>query len=227
MTVVSRDTTVILLEVKNLPSETFFNLPEDKRNLIIEVTLDEFFEFGYQKASIARIVERSEISRGSFYQYFVDKRDLYKYIITEVISSKKYSYSKELMKDMDRMEFVEIVRQLFISGIRFYRDYPKMAVIATDFMRSRDEKLRNEVIGGSYKKSNVFFTEMINDRKSKNEIDKSIDSKILNYLITSLSISFSEYLLENDNINFNDDQLLEVVDKMVFILKNGLTPKCV
>ena len=64
-----------------MPRQTFFNLPEDKRNPIIDLALDEFSKYDYKNASISRIVARAGIAKGSLYQYFEDNRDLFLYLV--------------------------------------------------------------------------------------------------------------------------------------------------
>ncbi len=221
MTVLSYDNAVIK-EVCNLPFQTFYNLPEDKRKLIIEASLDEFYDYGYQKANISRIVEKTNIARGSFYQYFKDKQDLYRYIIIEVIGNLKHSYANNELKDIETMQFANIIRELFMSGIKFYCDYPKMANIAVDFTRIRDLKLKSEILGYSSSKNSDFFINLIEERKKKGEINKAIDSKVLSHLITTLSISFSDYFVEESSQDFHDHKLIDIVDNMIFIIKNGL-----
>lgn len=44
----------------------------------------EFSEHGYQESSISSIIKKAKIPRGSFYQYFEDKLDLYKYVVEQV-----------------------------------------------------------------------------------------------------------------------------------------------
>ena len=55
---------------------TFYNLPEQKRQRIIDAIVEEFSSSSTEKVSINRIVKAANISRGSFYQYFDDKVDL-------------------------------------------------------------------------------------------------------------------------------------------------------
>ncbi len=59
----------------------FFNLPKEKQQRIIDVCIDEFAEKTYHNASISNIVRQSKIAKGSFYQYFEDKKDIFKYIL--------------------------------------------------------------------------------------------------------------------------------------------------
>jgi AcrR family transcriptional regulator len=67
-----------------MPKETFFNLNEDKKNKIYDAAVLEFSTRRFSEASINQIVKTADISRGSFYQYFEDKEDLYLYMITEI-----------------------------------------------------------------------------------------------------------------------------------------------
>lgn len=64
-----------------MSSETFLRLPEEKRSRFLEAAWQEFTEFSFADASISRIVRHARIPRGSFYQYFVDKEDLFTYLL--------------------------------------------------------------------------------------------------------------------------------------------------
>ena len=64
-----------------MPSDTFFRLPEEKRRRLIEAAWDEFTAVRFSDASINRIVRTAGIPRGSFYQYFSDKDDLFAYLV--------------------------------------------------------------------------------------------------------------------------------------------------
>ncbi len=58
-----------------MPTDTFFNINEDKRERIIEAGIAEFSRNSFGDASISNIIEMAEIPRGSFYQYFDDLKD--------------------------------------------------------------------------------------------------------------------------------------------------------
>ncbi len=60
---------------------TFYNLPEEKRNRIIDAIMNEFASASTEKVSINRIIKTANISRGSFYQYFDDKVDLVEVLV--------------------------------------------------------------------------------------------------------------------------------------------------
>ena len=47
-----------------MPKETFLNLPDQKRQMIEDAAIDEFAAWGYDNASITRIVEACQIAKG-------------------------------------------------------------------------------------------------------------------------------------------------------------------
>lgn len=63
-----------------MPSERFEKLDEKKRQRILDAARQEFARVPYEAASINQIIRNAGISRGSFYTYFEDKRDLLCYI---------------------------------------------------------------------------------------------------------------------------------------------------
>lgn len=67
-----------------MPSERFLKLKEDKKGRILEASLNEFTAEGYNDASINQIIKGADISRGSFYTYFEDKRDLFEFIFDKL-----------------------------------------------------------------------------------------------------------------------------------------------
>ena len=58
-----------------MPTNTFFHLPEEKQQRLLDAAQIEFSRHSLQEASIANIVKLAEIPRGSFYQYFENKND--------------------------------------------------------------------------------------------------------------------------------------------------------
>jgi len=67
-----------------VPTSTFFRLPEEKRQRLIDAAWEEFSRTSFSDASINRIIHEARIPRGSFYQYFADKEDLFWYLLAGV-----------------------------------------------------------------------------------------------------------------------------------------------
>lgn len=80
-----------------MPTQTFQNLTDEKKERIIAGAMKEFSEYSFTEVSISNIVENAGISRGSFYQYFEDKRELYYFLIEKF----RCNYRRVLIRNLD------------------------------------------------------------------------------------------------------------------------------
>src|SRR5512138_1342747 len=64
-----------------MPEQTVLDLPEAKRKAFLDIALGEFAQNEYNTASVSKIVEKAGIAKGSLYQYFENKQDLFMYLL--------------------------------------------------------------------------------------------------------------------------------------------------
>lgn len=93
-----------------MPTATFFRLPEEKRERLIDACWTEATRARFSEVSINRIIQTAHIPRGSFYQYFEDKEDLIRY----------------LLEDM-RQYFITLLRDILVEAEGDLFDLPLMA----------------------------------------------------------------------------------------------------
>jgi AcrR family transcriptional regulator len=67
-----------------MPKQTYFHLSKDKQETLIVAAKKEFSRAPLHEASIANIIKSAGIPRGSFYQYFEDKEDLFYYLLNQL-----------------------------------------------------------------------------------------------------------------------------------------------
>jgi AcrR family transcriptional regulator len=67
------------------PSPRLDKLEPKRLRAILTVAAEEFAEHGYEAASYNRIIERSGLSKGSLYYYFIDKEDLYTTVLRDAM----------------------------------------------------------------------------------------------------------------------------------------------
>ena len=210
-----------------MPQATFFNLPDDKKILIIAAALDEFSSASYDTASINQICKKSNIAKGSFYQYFTDKMDLYVYIMTLAIE-KKIKFFSSVLTEFDTLSLLEQFRLLFLKGIEFAKDYPQYAALGEQFSKENNELAKSSVIKEGDKQSETLFIQMIGQAKSKGEIDNTVDSLALSILLQSMNNSVNEYMLNKfGNVRYEDceEDVNNFVDSLLNIIFNGIQNK--
>ena len=66
-----------------MASERFWRLPPEKQKAIYEAAIEEFIQVPFEKSSINKIIQQAGISRGSFYTYFEDKRELLSFVLED------------------------------------------------------------------------------------------------------------------------------------------------
>jgi len=76
-----------------MPTNQFLNLEVEKQHRIIRAAITEFAQNTYVNASTNRIVKECSISKGSLFKYFIDKEDLYFFILDTVMG--------EMLRDME------------------------------------------------------------------------------------------------------------------------------
>ena len=203
-----------------MPKQTFCNLAAEKQQRIIKAAVDEFAAHPYLKTSINRIVEQADISKGSFYQYFKNKKDLYKFIIDQASEAKMKFLGKKI-NNYQKLNFFELLRKLFTAGIQFKKEYPLYSEIGDQLLSGNNEKLKEEVYSESRPKSNEFFEKLLEKAIQQGEVDPEIDIKFTAFMLTDFSISIVNYFFEHNDPN-DLDQIMDYVDKMLYIIKNGM-----
>lgn len=86
-----------------MPKSTFFNLPDAKRSRIVELAIDEFSAHSFHEASLSRIVARAGIAKGSIYQYFDHKLELYRWLLLDLAVQRRSAFERELEADPDAL----------------------------------------------------------------------------------------------------------------------------
>lgn len=110
---------------KPMPKATWDRIPEAKREAVIEAAEAEFAEHGYNAASLNVICREAGISKGSLFQYFSDKADLFVHLVA--LASKRIRASMEQAAAAYDWEhdFVGSLEALTGVWICYYYDHPR------------------------------------------------------------------------------------------------------
>jgi AcrR family transcriptional regulator len=128
---------------KTEPRQTFFNLPQEKRDHITRAAISHFVRHGYKHASITAIVAEAGIAKGSFYQYFFDKDDLYGYLIRLMAEWKMAVYRQEFHSWSSFDHGVHA--QGFPHPAAGIREGPRYDAPGLDFVRSLHEPYAQKI----------------------------------------------------------------------------------
>jgi AcrR family transcriptional regulator len=193
-----------------MPQDTFYNLPEEKRNRILNLSIEEFAAHPYNVASISNIVRKAGIAKGSFYQYFEDKKDLYKYLVISSIDEKM-----KLVKDIPQPDLQSglfgYMRWQFLSEVFFEIRHPELAQIAyrafvegVPFPDIREELKRRG--------TTQFFKQLISQGIHHDEVAVWVDPDVAAFLMEVLFYQFGKYFIERLGLTEKDFENMSILE---------------
>lgn len=209
-----------------MPKQTFYNLPREKRETIVNAAIEEFAQYGLENASTNRIVENSGISKGSFYQYFEDKQDVFMYLLS-VLEQEKRDYFKDRHPPNMNMDTFQYFRWMIKAGMEFNSAYPRMTQAVSRVLLG--EGLYYGKNFADYRsKTSQTLEMMIRQAIERGEVDPSVDVELAVMVMDTWSNAISTYIL-NEGMKHKDimkwvqsSKTQEMIDKMLYVMEYGL-----
>lgn len=111
-----------------MPTDRFYRLPEEKKQIIREAAIKEFARVPFEKASINQIIQNADISRGSFYTYFADKQDVVSFIFEDSKEQMRRKCEDSLSaSNGDYFKMLKDLFELFVEKLQETKDMLNMA----------------------------------------------------------------------------------------------------
>lgn len=209
-----------------MPKQTFLNLPEEKRNTIISAAIDEFAQYGLENASTNRIVANSGIAKGSFYQYFEDKQDVFMYLLT-VLEREKVEYFNGKHPPSTNMDTFGYFRWMIKTGMEFNTSHPLLTQALSRVMFGEGLYFGN-TFADVRERTAQGLKAMINQAIASGEVDPSVDVELAVMILETWSNAISSYIL-NEGLKQKDimkwvrsSKVQERIDKMLYVMEYGL-----
>ncbi|EDM75539.1 hypothetical protein PPSIR1_13560 [Plesiocystis pacifica SIR-1] len=168
-----------------MPKPTFLNLPDEKRQRITELAIDEFSTHPYRQASLSRIVARAGIAKGSMYQYFENKLDLYQWLVVEELERRRRDWLDNHSHVRGEGLFAEL-EQRALASVGFLLDHPRLARLAAAAMEpTSDAELRS--LHSRLRQNELdALTRAIAEAMERGEIREDLDPRALAHLIEAM-----------------------------------------
>lgn len=212
---------------------TFLNLDEEKRQRVLAAALEEFSAQPYESASLNRIVAQAGIPKGSLYQYFADKKDLYFYLIDEAAQAKlEFLRQHELPQEAD---FFSGFAALMLAGAEFDLNYPQYSRLLSQAFNS---PLVDEIVERLKGKSFDYLYELLLRAQQKGHIRSDLPLDLIVFTLNTLTTEFGKYAarkagLKWDGKIFDPNQreklrrldLQSMIDDLMRLLKEGIAER--
>ena len=209
-----------------MPKQTFLNLPDEKRNAVVSAAIDEFSEYGFEGASINRIVANSGISKGSFYQYFDDKLDVFNHLL-DVIAQEKTEFFKDKHPPGANLDTFQYFRWMIKAGMEFNTTNPRL-IQAVSRVLLGEGLYYGRTFEDQRLKSTNAMRMMLQQAIQRGEVDPSVDVDLAVMIMETWSNAISSYIL-NEGMKQKDimkwvrsAKTQEKIDKLLYVMEYGL-----
>lgn len=190
-----------------MPKDTFNNLSDEKKKRIFNAAVQEFSERRFSDASINQIVKNAGIPKGSFYQYFADKEDLYLYM-TEEMAKDIHGIIEPLNPDASFFETIIHRAQGTVVVGKMRPEYSRVGALTVID--------NSEFILQLLRAGNAKYIEIIERDKQRGLIRPEIDSDVVVKMM--YIFVFNEYLYSGSD----ETAYLGKVESAVKIIKQGI-----
>lgn len=195
----------------DMPKQTFFNLTPERQRAIIEAAVWEFAQHPFERASLTKIVERCGIAKGSMYQYFEDKRDLYLYVVDLAYEQKTSYVGRVLAQGGD---IFSVLEEYYGQSYRFAQDHPLFHQVTSKFWDSKAETLHAELEEGRLSRSDDF-AQFLDAAISSGQVNGELDPQAVFFVYHAVGKALIDHFEQTPNDGF--------LHKVLDVLRFGLT----
>lgn len=107
-----------------MPTATWFNLPEAKRERVLTAALTEFAAKGFSAGSLNVVAREAKIAKGSLFQYFADKRSMYAHVCDVCSQRIRDEFTLTMLdRAADHGDLFGFLRVVFVDWVEYFRSH--------------------------------------------------------------------------------------------------------
>ncbi len=196
-----------------MPKDTYFNLSEQKRKAVFDAAVGEFSAHMFSEASINRIVKAAQIPRGSFYQYFDGKEDLFSHVIARI-----FHEIEEIMqarrRDRQDSDALSLFMEKVYATAELNKEKPEYVQITLLQSREKTHFVRQFFEISAAQRQNVL--KLFECDKKCGIVREDIDSSLVIDMIYTLS---KELFFD---VGMDSDAYIKKMETVVKIIQDGI-----
>jgi AcrR family transcriptional regulator len=206
-----------------MPTKTFFRLRDEKQELIMRAAIHEFVENGFSRAKTEDIAQKAGVSKGSLFQYFENKKELFLYCAKWSLSLFMKRIDDEThIGDKDVFEYF----QHSTSRTALLREEQELVL----FMQVvfNEPSLLDDSMKAMYDAGNIYTAKLIQNGKERGTVRTDLDDDLLIEYFYAVTERFKQrwmrlYLDEAGEPTEKTEQTIQKeLSQMLKLLKNGM-----
>lgn len=174
-----------------MPKTTFLKLKAEKKERLIEKALELFAFKDYEAVPVNTIVAVWGIAKGSFYQYFESKKDLYFYLVDYASQKKQVEVGQELLKP--HQGFFELIEKMFLGSLLFDLQHPLIGAFLYNASRERNSNDLGNLQLTTKKQSMAYFKTLLSREIEKGNLRQDIEPELMAFFIVQLVQGINDF----------------------------------
>ena len=204
-----------------MPTERFNKLPEEKKKAIRDAAMEECIRVPFEKVSINKIIQNAGISRGSFYTYFEDKRDVVRYIFSDTADKLKDFWTTSVVSNGG--DLWSASEELLDQAITFAQKGKTFQMLQSFVLYQDFDKLFSEVHGGNHmgeKKGNEILAALyeVTDRANFQKTDMKSFTLLVSMIMACVMESIGWYNRHMES----EENIKKIFREKLEILQHGI-----
>lgn len=203
----------------HVPRPRFQALPSELQHTLLDSAFEEFSSRGYANSSLNRILRTAGVSKGSFYYYFDDKRDLYREVVRVGLRRLLVGLSPPAPGSLTSDDFWPVMETQTVElSLRLQNDPPLLAVLH-DALRtpSRTSAVSDE----TEEAITPWVGSMVRTGQDLGTVRADLPADLLVAVALNLGRTVDEWLLRQPA---GERGTADAVRKVVGIMRNALSP---
>lgn len=181
----------------------FYGLEPEKKERIINAAIKEFARSGYDRASTNEIIKEADIAKGSLFNYFNNKKELYLFLFDYAVKIIDKIYDEV---DWNKTDLFNRIRDIGLAKFKIMKKFPQVfnflkTVNHEDAaeVKSEIDKIRKHVVDSGMERGfkNIDLT------KFRDDIDVEKTINIINWAMLSFAEQGFEKVNSFDDINID------------------------
>ena len=165
-----------------MPTETFQNLSGEKRSRLLVAARTEFARHEFADARLDRIAAAAQVPKGSLYQYFENKEELYVHSIREAMHAAWQLFERHVERTQPS-NCLELLRETMLHTIWLAEHEPDLATLYARVVFAKDTHARGQLYGSYTEHSDQFYDRLIPWGIDTGHIDPAMPRDVLRFQI--------------------------------------------
>ncbi|MDD3992786.1 MAG: TetR/AcrR family transcriptional regulator [Desulfobacterales bacterium] len=177
-----------------MPKETFFKIADEKRERLLREAARLFAERGFNQTDMAQLASRAGVAKGSIYNYFENKEDLYLYVCRDGMRRSREAIYGRMDPEWDVYRQIE---HIFRQGARFIQNHPEYLILYANISSAGMERFSVQMSREVEKYTADHLKRLIRRDMQRGLVRDDVDVNFAAFMVNSLYIIFMTSLVSS------------------------------